>query len=574
MLRPSPFLRALWGLARPYWFSEKRWRARALLSAVVILQLALVGLSVLINRWQAAFFNALDVRDWDAFLLQLGYFAAIAAGWAVATVYALYFNQMLQIEWRQWQTDRLLQDWTGRRIYYRMHLLDRGTDNPDQRLSEDLRLFVNETLALGLGLLSAIVSLVSFIGILWALSNAIVIPWFGSRIRVPGYLVWIALVYSVIGTAIAHRVGKPLVALNFMQQRAEADFRFALVRLRENTEGVALSGGEAGERSDLRGRFSWLAGNWRAIMEQQKRLTWFTTGFAQAAYVFPFLVASPAYFAGLVSLGSLVQASGAFTHVQGALSWFVDSYARLADWKATVDRLTGFRQAILSAQAANGGIEWDEGAPEQIRLSVVTLKRPDGARVLGPVDIVLRQHESVLITGPSGSGKSMLFRAIAGVWPFGTGRIFLPANAHVMFLPQQPYMPMGSLKAILTYPEPPERFADRDVVAVLHAVGLGSLAERISEGTNWAQTLSPGEQQRIAVGRAILQHPEWLFIDDALAQMEEEVEVRLYRLMRARLPQTTFVSVSHREAIRPFHARHLAITVTGDGIGRLVEREI
>ncbi len=569
MSNTRTFLRDLWALARPYWYSEERWAARGLLAAVVGLNLGIVYINVRLNYWQNSFYNSLQDKDIAAFYDLLLQFTLLAAGFIVSAVYQLYLNQMLQIRWRRWLTDRYLEDWTAGRTYYRMQLTDRGTDNPDQRIAEDLRLFVEQTLNLTLGLLSAVVTLVSFVTILWTLSGTLQFTLAGAAVSIEGYMVWVALLYAIVGTWLTHLIGRPLVGLNFNQQKFEANFRFSLVRFRENAESIAIYGGEADEVRGLRGRFSDVFQNWWAIMRRQKKLTWFQSGYGQVAIIFPYVVAAPRYFSGAIQLGGLMQTASAFGQVQDALSWFVSAYVQLAQWKATVDRLTSFRAATgaAAAQREGAGITATQ-VGEALAADNVELRLPAGDPLVVPFDAAIRPGESVLVTGPSGSGKSTLFRAIAGIWPFGGGRLTKPA-ARMLFLPQKPYLTIGTLREQLAYPAAPAAFGDDAYRAALEDCGLGRFAGRLEEQQHWAQVLSPGEQQRIAFARALLHRPQWLFLDEATASLDEESEARLYRLLKERLPGTAVVSIGHRPTLAQFHDRRWRIE-RGDGPGRLV----
>ena len=569
MATARSFLRDLWTLTRPYWDSEERWAARGLLAAVVALNLGIVYVNVRLNYWQNSFYNSLQDKDIDAFYQLLLHFSLLAAAYIVMAVYQLYLNQMLQIRWRRWLTNRYLEAWTADRNYYRMQLTDAGTDNPDQRIAEDLALFVDRTLSLSLGLLSAVVTLVSFVAILWSLSGALQFTVGGTQVGIPGYMVWAALVYAAVGTWLAHLIGYPLAGLNFNQQKFEANFRFSLVRFRENAEGIAIYGGEADEVRGLRGRFRDVVDNWWGIMRRQKKLMWFQSGYGQIAIIFPYVVAAPRYFSGAIPLGGLMQTASAFGQVQEALSWFVSAYVQLAHWKATVDRLTSFHAATERARAEmrHRGIAV-EGAAGGVSARNVELRLPGGKPLLGPFDAALRPGESVLVTGPSGSGKSTLFRAIAGIWPFGEGRIAKPA-AGMLFLPQKPYLTIGTLREQLSYPSGPDAFDEPAYREVLEDCGLSRLAGRLDEQQHWAQVLSPGEQQRIAFARALLHRPQWLFLDEATSSLDEESEARLYRLLKEKLPGTAVVSIGHRPTLAQFHERRWRIE-PGDGAGRLV----
>jgi vitamin B12/bleomycin/antimicrobial peptide transport system ATP-binding/permease protein len=576
MSRMRLLFRDAWTITKPYWFSEDRWAGRGLLLAVIALNLGIVGINVLLNQWNNTFYNALQDKNFPVFKAQLFKFTYLAAAYIVMAVYQLYLNQMLQIRWRRWLTERYLGAWLRDKSYYRMQLHASETDNPDQRISEDLRLFVSTTLGLSLGMLRAVVTLVSFVAILWSLSGPLTIP--GVNVTVPGYMVWAALLYAIVGTWLTDLIGRPLVMLNFNQQRYEADFRFSLVRFRENTEGVALYHGEADELRGFRERFSNVVGNWWAIMRQQKRLTSFTAGYSQAAIIFPFVVASPRYFRGEFALGGLMQTASAFGQVQDALSYIVSSYTDIAEWRAVVARLGGFERALdtVRAEGAVQGIRRDEEPGRGLVVDRVSLGLPDGRALVDEISFSLRKGDTALISGPSGSGKSTLFRAIAGIWPFGRGRVTMPAGDRVLFLPQKPYLPLGTIREVVSYPAAPDSVSDATLREALEAVGLPELTRRLDESANWALRLSPGEQQRIAFARALVQEPDWLFLDEATSAIDEENEARLYALLRQRLPGATLFSVGHRSTLRPFHARRLVVTPAaadngGAGPARIAE---
>jgi putative ATP-binding cassette transporter len=554
----SRFLRDLWRLVRPYWSSEERWSARLLLGAIVALTLGMVWINVEINQWQNAFFNSLQDKKEDAFFALLIRFGWLAAAYIVMAVYQLYLNQWLQIRWRRWMTDLYLGQWMRDHIYYRMQLVDQGTDNPDQRIAEDFRLFITQTLSLTLGFINALVTLVSFIGILWSLSGVLDFTVRGVVYEMPGYMVWVALAYAALGTWLTHRIGMRLIGLNFDQQRFEADFRFSLVRFRENAEGVALYAGEAQELGGFRGRFGNVVTNWIRIMIQQKRLTWFTAGYSQVAIIFPYVVAAPRYFSGAIPLGGLVQTASAFGQVQGALSWFIEAYTTFAEWRASAERLITFEHAMQRAIERKGasGIEVEQAADGGLEISDLGLAVPDGMPLLAPSTFSVSPGETVLLTGPSGSGKSTLFRAIAGIWPFGTGHIRRP-GCPTLFLPQRPYIPMGTLRNAVTFPAESGRFPDDAIREALAACGLPQLAGRLEDDQHWALQLSPGEQQRLAFARALLLRPAWLYLDEATSALDEETEERMYQLLRTRLPATTIISIGHRPTLNRFHLRRL-----------------
>src|SRR6185436_6152891 len=511
------FFSALWALTRPYWVSEKRAVGLTLLATVVGLALLGVWLEVQFNTWNREFYNTFESKDQAEFFRQLGTFTILAVLYIVNGVYRQYFQQMLMIEWRAWMTERYLADWLKDRAYYRLQLLDHGTDNPDQRIADDLNGFVDLTLTLALGLLSAVVTLVSFIGILWGISGALTL--FG--IEIPGYMVWVALVYAIGGTWLMHVIGKPLVGINFQLQRNEADFRYALVRLRENAEGVALYRGEAGEYTNFRARFGSVIATWWSKMLKQKQLGWFQSVYGQLAIIFPFLVASPRFFAGTMPRGGICQIASAFGQVQGAMSWFINAYTSFANWKATVDRLTGFTEAMERAREEAAQMDGDraEGAANDLSLAGLELRLPQGRPLLAPTNVTLKKGEAVLVTGPSGAGKSTLFRAIAGIWPYWKGKVSLPKGATLLFLPQKPYLPIGTLKHAVAYPMDGKAFSDDAARDALAAVGLQHLSSDLAREENWAQLLSGGEQQRLAMARALLNKPDWLFMDEPTAAL-------------------------------------------------------
>ena len=574
MVKLKEFIRDLWALLRPYWISEERRSAWLLLIANIVLTLAMVYMTVLFNQWYNLFYNTLQDKAQAEFFHQIGRFCVLAAIYIVIAVYRIYLNQMLQIRWRRWLTDRYLKDWLADRNYYRMQLKGDGTDNPDQRIAEDFRLFVENSLSLGLGFLNAAVTLASFIGILWSISGPLEIPLGGATYIIYGYMVWVAIVYAIVGTWLTHKIGKPLIPLNFNQQKYEADFRFNLVRFRENSEGVALYRGEEDELRGFRSRFMAVVDNWWAIMKRQKLLTFFTVGYNQAAVVFPFVVGAPRYFSGAIQLGGLVQISNAFGQVQGALSWFIGAYTDFASWKATVDRLSGFRKAIFLTQeesrAGAGPAVVFDTTIDDLELRDLELGLPTGRALVSGINARIEPGERVLIKGPSGSGKSTLFRAIAGIWPFGTGQVRQPSEFHSLFLPQRPYFPIGTLRQVVSYPAAAETFNDAQLRDALAAAGLAHFADRLDEQQNWAQQLSGGEQQRVAIARALLQKPAWLFLDEATSALDEPSQEHVYELLTERLNDATIISIAHRAALTDFHGKLWELKPEGDGRVRMI----
>ena len=550
----------LWVLVRPFWVSEERWPARGLLALLIGLNLGIVYLNVRFNEWYGVFYDALQNKNYAVYQQQLLVFTGLAVAYIIVAVYQIYFRQMLEIRWRRWLTGQYLGDWMSSRAFYRMELKDYGTDNPEQRIQEDMRLLTSNTLQLSLGLLSSVVTLISFLAILWNLSGPASVKISRLALTIPGYMVWVAFVYALFGSLLTHRIGWPLRLINFNQQRFEADFRYRMTRIRENAESIALYAGEKDERRNLDGSFGSIWQNWWQLMRRQKTLTWFTSFYGQAAIIFPFLVGAPRYFSGAIQLGGLIQISSAFGQVQGALSWFIDAYPQLADWRATVDRLTSFGAAIERSTedaAAKDAILVEQTGAPALEVTGLELAVPTGRVLLKNINERIEAGEKVLISGPSGSGKTTLFRAFAGLWPFGRGTVRIPAGAKVLFLPQKPYIPLGSLKAVVCYPGDDDAVSDAAVGEVLDACRLGHLKERLQESENWSLALSAGEQQRLAFARVLLNRPDWIFLDEATSAVDEEMERHLYQVLRERLPNATVISIAHRPTVSAFHQRRL-----------------
>lgn len=559
------FFRDFWALVAPYWSSEDRLWAWGLLIVVVSMNLGLVAINVWLNRWLNGFYNALQNLDMGAFLTSLLDFTWIAALFIVTAVYMVYLSQMLQIRWRTWVTDRYLDEWLRGQTYYRMQVFEKATDNPDQRISEDIAALVDRTLSLGLGLLRAVVTLGSFVAILWTLSGPLFIPLGGlGGITIPGYMVWAALLYAVFGTWLTAYIGNPLITLNFNQQRLEADFRYGLVRLRENSESVAIYGGEGRERGHLWVRFKALVGNFWQIMRQQKKLTWMTSTYNQLSFIFPLVVAAPRFFSGQIKLGGLMQISQAFGQVHDALSFIVNSYVGIAEWKAVVDRLIGFSENMKVVESTRSLEKIERRRQQADRFSVEGLKLnlPDGRLLLEGLNFGLKPGDSLIVTGPSGCGKSTLMRALAGIWPYGEGTILLPEQKTLMFLSQKPYLPIGSLREALFYPAA-ARNGGPEAEEILRRYGLAYLADRLDAVDHWAQILSLGEQQRVAFARILLNRPDYIFLDEATSSLDEQTESILYDNLRSELGDSVFISVGHRHTLFAFHGLHLAIGIGG-----------
>jgi vitamin B12/bleomycin/antimicrobial peptide transport system ATP-binding/permease protein len=553
--------RAAWRLAKCYWTSEEKWSAWALLIGVIGLNLGNVYISVRINEWNRSFYNALQAFDRGELFRQLGLFCILVFFAISMSVYGLYLSQMLQIRWRRWLTSRYLDAWLAEQAYYQLELGGR-TDNPDQRIAEDLHQFTTFVLSLSIGLISSVVSLISFLVILWGLSGPadIALGQWGT-LHIPAYLVWAALLYAGIGTWLTITIGRPLVPLNYARQRFEADFRFSLVRFRENAESVALYGGEPVELKLFKERFGSVFENFCQIMKRQKRLTWFTLGYAQVAVIFPVVMISPRYFLKQIGLGGLMQAVNAFSFVQNALSFIINSYSDIAAWQAVTERLGGFEerlQAVQQAKRTAGQIVIRRGGMG-VALKELHVDLPDGTPLLRGVNFAPARGRAVLIAGVSGAGKSTLLRAIAGIWPYGRGEIRL-GKGPMLFVPQRPYLPLGTLASALRYPRSEKNsFPILRLATALEEVGLGVLAAELEDVQNWSQRLSLGEQQRLAFARILLLKPALLFLDEATSALDEASEAKLYGLLRAAPWRPTIISVGHRSTLRSFHDQILDV---------------
>lgn len=557
------FVTQAWALTRPYFASEQKWKARALLGAIVALNLALVYMSVLFNDWNKLFYDALQEKNATVFWAQLGRFTWLAFGFIVIAVYKFYLTQLLEMRWRAWMTSHYLTRWLSNQAFYKLELMRfmkqsdtpgaaaQNPDNPDQRIQDDINQFTSYTISLCMGLLNAVVTLASFVGILWGLSGGFAFTLGGSEFNIPGFMVWMAVLYCLAGSVLTHYIGRPQIALNFQQQRVEADFRHHLVRVREYSEAIALDRGEAVEHSQLDARFGKVLANYLALLKAQKGLIWFTSFFGQAAVVFPFIVAAPRFFSGAIQLGELVQISSAFGQVQGAMSWFVDNYSSLATWRATTDRLTSFEASFQSLALTNKVLEASDSVA--LESKDLHLELPDGTVLLDQAQLKAQAGDSILLQGPSGAGKSTLFRALAGIWPFASGHLQRPANS--MFIPQRPYFPNGALRDALAYPQSSALYSDTALKEALDAALLSPLRDRLDEVAAWGQTLSGGEQQRLAIARVLLKKPAWIFADEATSALDAAAEESVYKTLLAHVKQAqgAIISIAHKPTVAAFH---------------------
>jgi len=568
-------LRRVLALSAPYFKSEEKWRARGMFAAVIALNLGTVYVAVLLNDWSRVFFDALQNKNEPVFWTQLLRFTYIAMAGIGVAVLKFYLTQLLQVRWRAWMTRNYLSRWMANRTFYRLELAryaqkpgtaddqPANTDNPDQRIQEDMQMFTDYTVTLSMGILNSVVTLVTFVGILWSLSGQFAFTLRGHEFTVPGLMVWVAVIYCTVGTVITHFIGRPLIGLNFQQQRLEADFRHHLVRVREYSEAIALDHGERVERGQLDMRFSSVLRNYLALIKQQKNLVTFTASFAQLAIVFPYFLAAPRFFSGAIQFGEMMQIARAFNTVQDSLSWFVENYDRVAIWRATADRLTSFDEAMRAQETPNEQLERDSAV--SLGTEDLSIGLPNGTSLLAGAALAVQPGDSVLLQGPSGSGKSTLFRTFAGIWPFANGHVKVPDGA--VFMPQRPYVPDGTLRDALAYPNPAENYSDAELRQALVDALLPDLVNRLDDSDAWSQKLSGGEQQRLSIARVLLKKPSWLFADEITSALDAEAEGVLYKRLSDRVKAAggAMVSIAHRAAVGDFHNQRWTLVSQPEG---------
>lgn len=547
------FFRDVWYLTKSYWQSEEKKKAFFLLACIIALTLGVVYMLVLLNQWNNSFYSALQNYDAKKIFDELIHFSWLAAIYILLAVYSYYLQQTLILNWRRWLTTRFIDIWLQNKTYYNLQMFGKDTDNPDQRISEDVRQFVEMTLSFGIGILKAFCTFASFVVILYNLSGSLSFTFMGKTWTINGYMLWASLLYSVIGTYITHIVGRKLVKINFIQQKYEADFRFSMIRLRESAESVAFYRGEAQEGSVFKQRFKMLLDNFWKLVNKQKQLVFLNSGYSQIAIIFPFVVAMNRYLTKEVTLGGLMQVASAFGRVQDSLSYFVDMYSSIAQWQAVVMRLTCFGHHMhdVYQQAERFHVE-RFAAADVVEVDNMQINLPDGKPLLENISFTLHPGHNVLIKGVSGSGKSTLLRAISGIWPFVDGKIFLPERDKLMFIPQKSYLPLGTLRAALNYPGN-KPIDDTELIYLMYLCQIGYLKDKLDLEADWSHVLSVGEQQRLAFVRAHIQQPQWLFLDEATSALDEDTEANMYSLLQERLQQTTVVSVGHRSTLNKYH---------------------
>jgi len=566
------FARRFGRLTGLYWRSGDARRAKLLLGLSVALELGTVYGNFVLADAQRRIYDALQDRAAPAFFAGVGMFAAVMLAFVLVSTYRIFVRQALEIRWRTWLTDHLLVEWISPHACSQMESVHAEADNPDQRIAEDVRNYVASALGLSLSLLAALATLVSFAGLLWGMSAGWRIQIAGAHFEIPGFMMWVAFLYAALASWITHRVGRRLVPINFDKLRFEADFRFGLVRFRENAEEIGLAGGESVEERSAIARFGKIVGNWWQLIRAQRNLTLLTTGIGQLNGVVPLLVAAPGYFLGQLTLGRVAQTGIAYGQVSGALAWFVNAYQEIASWRASVERLLTFTDAmhgLRTRYSDPAGLCVDAGERDAVQLEDLKLSLPDGRPLLDAGTASIAPGERVAVVGPSGAGQTTLFRALAGRWAFGRGRISMPPRTGTMFLSQQPYLPIATLRAALSYPSPEGAFSDEAIRDALQQVDLDHLAVRLDEIDHWEKSLSSGEQQRLAIARALLHQPEWLFLDDATSALDEDAERHAYELLEKRLPKAAIVSIAHRPSVARYHQRRWTLVPHPGGPAQL-----
>lgn len=554
----------IWKLIKSYWQSEQKWRAYLMLAAVILFTGALVGLQVLLNLWFNYFYNALQAYDKRSAFELIAVFMFIAALFIIVSVYRYFVQQMLGLRWRRWLTHQLISHWLHNKSYYYLEVFYPGSDNPDQRIQEDIGSLVNLSLTLLVGLMSSVVTFCAFVTILWKLSGhfSISLGQFGVW-HIEGYLVWAAVIYGLIGTYFTFKIGKPLPGLNFEQQRQEANFRFAAVDLRTHAEHVALYQGEKYEKGILGHLFNRVIDIWYAVILRQKLLLWFTAGYNQFSVIIPLIVALPNYFAKVFKLGGLLQSIQAFDQVRDAMLFFVTSFTTLAEWKAVGRRLITLLNHIDEIErdaAIANKFHYQMQSQNHITTKNLTIYSPQKERLLHDVNLDFIHGHHYFIRGMSGLGKSTLVRVLAGVWPYGSGEIFRPEGKQLMYLPQNPFMPLGSLRDALLFPDQNLAVSDQEMKSLLHDCGLLELENRLHDVAPWSQQLSPGEQQRISIVRVLLQKPDWVFLDESTSALDLEYEQQMYELLKTRLPNCSLISVGHRPSLADYHDQQIDLS--------------
>lgn len=567
---PHSSLRAFAAVACGYWTAPgHRAIAWSLTAGMLLFGAINVGIALWLNIWNRDFFNALEKRDTSMLVEQLYILGAIVVSAGVAVAIHLHIRRRLQINWRSWLTTVTTRRWLHAGRQYQLGLLADDCDNPDGRIAEDIRVSTELAVEFAQSILQCVLQLITFLSVLWVLSGSLPIRVGSMEFELPGYMVWAAVLYALFGSILTYALGRGLIEAGNVRQGREADLRSVLIRARENAEGIALMRGEADERARLQGAMGDLRRAWHAQTRGQGSLALLTSSLAYLAPVVPLVVALPRYLGGDLQLGGLMQTAQAFSSVQWALSWLIDNFPRFADWRASTDRVVHLHHALHDledhVERPDGEhIEVTRGEGERLVLREVGLSRPDGEALVAEAEVEIQPGERVLIRGQSGSGKSTIMRAVAGVWPWGRGAVELP-KGRIAFMPQKPYFPLGTLREAMLYPEKPDGVDDEDLRQALHKVGLDHLRGRLDEEQRWDHILSGGEQQRVAFARVLIQKPRWVFMDEATSALDEAGQDNIMRLLAEELPESAVVSIGHRPGLEAFHTRELVLEPGEDG---------
>lgn len=544
-------------VALPYWRTKASWYDWLRLAVIIVLTIFNVYLNIQFNEWKNAFYTALQNYNYDQVMQEMLRFIKLAALAIFVAMYTFYLQQIIALRWRKWLSEIFVGNWLHDKKYYLSELTGSKTDNPDQRISEDIKIFIEKALKFSVGILNAALTFSCFVAILWDLSGVITFTIGGKEIRIYGYIVWIAFVYAVIGTYITHKVGNKLSIFNYNQQRYEADFRFSMMRLKENSESIALYYGEQKEEKILLKRLRFLLENFKLIIKKERSLTAIKSGYYQMASIFPVLVGVPLYMKNSINLGGLMQSASAFGRVQGSLSYFVMLYTDFAEWQSVINRLNDFQKQLCFLQKVNIEIKnkYSVSTKEHFQIEDFKLLTPEGHVLLEKAHMEFRQGENIIIEGVNGQGKSTFIRSLAGIWPFFNGNIKIPASKDILFLSQKNYLPLGSLAEILIYPNVDIGCIETELINLLNKFQLSYLNDKLNVKADWGSILSTGEQQKIAIIRACIRKPKWLFMDEATSGIDVQAEEKIYEYLVDFLCETTIISVGHRKSIEKFHKK-------------------
>ena len=579
-------IKKFWKLFKGYWSSEEKWKARGLFVVIALMNIAVAVISYEFANWNNEFFSILEKRAFEYFLPSVSEFVILVTAFVLFATYAAYFERVLHIKWRTWMTDRYIDDWMKNQAYYRIQVSGKPTDNQDQRICEDIDEFTEITIQLLSGAVHMLASLVIFGVILWQISGVLTLSLAGSSVNIYGYIVWGCLIYTIIASFLTHVIGRKLIPLNFEQQRYEADLRFSIMRVRENSESIAFYGGENVEKKNFRERFKNVISNYRKLIARNKLLDFYKNTYTHVTTIFPIVIVAPIFFPkeipfagfkvtipeGMESfdLGDLMGTATAISYFQNALNYFVEVYEYLARLASVTQRLSELTANIEKAIAIKSEVEQIQTPSENFSIEHLQISLPNGKTLLKDCTVEFKQGMCLLITGSSGCGKSTLLRTISGIWPFGKGKIFSSEKGRKLFLSQRPYLPLGTLRRAIYYPLEAEINSDEKIKEIMRLVDLEKFVNRLDEVDDWSRILSLGEQQRIAFARVLLFKPQWIFLDESTSALDEPREKIMYDLIRKNLPTAGIVSVGHRSTLFALHDKELHLSNEGWKLSELV----